>query len=253
MKILLNGYCGRTAKEVIRLAERNYNGEEYEIFGVDGFCEKETERLKKSFAGAEKEADCLIDFSYHTLIKELIDFAAENRLPAVIATTGHTDAEKKIIEKASEKIPIFYSSNFSVGIALLTEFVKKTVTVLPDADVEITEIHHRNKVDAPSGTALFLAEELKKIRKDAIFKFGRKGEERRDKNEIGIHSLRIGNAVGEHEIVIGYGGETINLKHRAADRSVFAEGALKAAKFLVTKKAGMYSMKDMLNITGERI
>lgn len=253
MKILLTGYLGRMSNEVRLLAESGYDGETYDVFGVDPFCEKETERLKKDFSEAEKNVDCVIDFSNPALTKKLLSFVTENRLPVVVATTGHTEAEKAAIIKAAKEIPVFYSSNFSVGIAVLKNFVKKAVAAMPDADVEITEIHHNGKADAPSGTAISLAEEIKKARKDAYFTFGRKGNAVRNKNEIGIHSIRLGNVVGEHEVMIGGKSETIILTHRAADRRVFAEGALKAAKFIINKKNGLFGMEDLLGIKGENI
>lgn len=253
MKILLTGYLGRMSNEVRLLAESGYNGEKYDVFGVDPFCEKETERLKKDFSEAEKDVDCVIDFSNPAVTQKLLSFVTENRLPVVIATTGHTETEKYKIKKAAEEIPVFYSSNFSVGVAVLKNLVKKAVEAMPDADAEITEIHHNGKADAPSGTAISIAEEIKKARKDAYFTFGRKGNAVRNKNEIGIHSIRLGNVVGEHEVMIGGKSETIILTHRAADRRVFAEGALKAAKFIINKKKGLFGMEDLLGIKGENI
>lgn len=253
MKILLTGYCGRMSKEVRGLAESGYNEETYNVFGVDPFCEKETEKVKKDFSEAEKNVDCVIDFSNPALTEKLLSFVTENRLPVVVATTGHTEREKAEIKKAAKKIPVFYSSNFSVGIAVLKNLVKKAVEIIPEADVEITEIHHNGKADAPSGTAISIAEEIKKTRKDAYFAYGRKGNAVRNKNEIGIHSVRLGNVVGEHEVMIGGKSETIILTHRAADRRVFAEGALKAAKFIINKKNGLFGMEDLLGIKGENL
>ena len=174
-------------------------------------------------------------------------------MPVVIATTGHTESEKAEIKNAANKIPVFYSSNFSVGIAVLKNLVKKAVEIMPEADVEITEIHHNGKADAPSGTAISIAEEIKKARKGAYFTYGRKGNAVRNKKEIGIHSVRLGNVVGEHEVMIGGKSETLILTHRAADRRGFAEGALKAAKFIINKKNGLFGMEDLLGIKGENL
>ncbi len=196
--------------------------------------------------GEVKEtADVIIDFSFHAVTPEVVAYAARHQIPAVIATTGHTEDEKKAIIAASAKTAIFYSGNMSVGIATLCDTVKRVVSVFPDADVEIVETHHNRKLDAPSGTALMLFDAVKEIRPNAKALCGRSGQGKRDKNEVGIAALRMGNVVGVHEVMICTDNERITLKHEAFDRALFADGAVKAAAYLVGKPAGFYNMKNM--------
>ena len=134
----------------------------------------------------------------------------------------------------------------SLGVALLCELAKITAKTMPDADIEIIEKHHNRKLDAPSGTALMIADAISSVRKDAYYVFGRNGQRKRDKNEIGVHAIRLGNIIGEHEVIVGTDTQTITLKHEAHTRALFAEGAVAAAAFLVGKSAGLYNMKDMI-------
>ena len=192
------------------------------------------------------EADVIIDFSNHLGTAELLDYAVKRNIPAVIATTGHTDDELKIIEKAAEKIAVFHSANMSLGVALLVELAVKTAAVMPDADIEIVETHHNRKLDAPSGTALMIANAIKKVREKAEFKLGRAGNAKREKNEIGIHAVRRGNIAGIHEVLVSTDTQTITLKHEAHSRALFAEGAISAAEFLAGKPAGLYDKNSII-------
>ncbi|MBR4420325.1 MAG: 4-hydroxy-tetrahydrodipicolinate reductase, partial [Clostridia bacterium] len=149
--------------------------------------------------------------------------------------------------EASKSIPLFYSANMSVGVSLLCELAKKVASTMAGADIEIIEKHHNRKVDAPSGTALMIYNEIKEVKKGAFKVVGRDGVSKRQScEEIGIHSLRMGNVVGEHEVIVCTANQTITLKHEAHNRALFAEGALTAASFLIKQKAGLYNMKDML-------
>lgn len=192
------------------------------------------------------EADMIIDFSNHLGTAELLNYAIERNIPAVIATTGHTDDELKIIEEAAEKIAVFHSANMSLGVALLVELAVKTAAVMPDADIEIVETHHNRKLDAPSGTALMIANAIKKVREKAELKLGRAGSAKREKNEIGIHAVRRGNIAGIHEVLVSTDTQTITLKHEAHSRALFAEGAISAADFLAGKPAGLYDMNSII-------
>ncbi len=194
----------------------------------------------------KEKADVIIDFSYHAVTEEIVAYAAENKIPAIICTTGHTEPEKNEIVKASEKTAVFYSGNMSIGIATLCDAVKRVVSVFPDADVEICETHHNRKLDAPSGTALMLFDAVKEVRPDAVPVNGRSGQAKREKNDVGISALRMGNIVGIHEVAICTDNERITLKHEAFDRALFADGAIKAAEYLIGKPAGFYNMKTML-------
>lgn len=198
-----------------------------------------------SLSEVTEEADILIDFSHHSATDSLLAFAKERRMPIVIATTGQTEEEKEMIKAASAEIPVFFSGNMSIGIALLISLAKKATSVFPDADVEILEVHHNRKLDVPSGTALMIAEGIRAARGTGELCIGRHENGKRHEGEIGIHSMRLGNVVGEHEIRINTGTQTITLKHEAHSRALFAEGALSAATFLCEQKNGLWNVNDL--------
>ena len=164
----------------------------------------------------------------------------------MIGTTGHTDEEKARIHAAAAEIPVFYAGNMSLGIAVLCRLAKQAAAAFPDADIEIVEIHHNRKVDAPSGTAKMLFEAVKEVRPQAVANCGRSGEGKRTKDEIGISALRLGGVVGVHEVHIHTGNQSLTLRHEAIDRSMLAEGAVDAARFVVAQSAGLYNMETML-------
>ena len=197
----------------------------------------------------ELEIDCIIDFSHHSATPEILAFAKERRIPAVIATTGHTDGEIAEIFEAAKEIPIFFSANMSLGVALLVELAKSAAAAMPDADIEIVEKHHNRKLDAPSGTALMLANAIKEARPETYAKVGRSGQGKREKNEIGIHAIRMGNTVGEHEVILATQNQTVTIKHEAHSRALFAEGAIAAAAFIVDCDAGLYDMNSLIKNT----
>ena len=191
-------------------------------------------------------ADVIIDFSHHSAIAEVLSYAKANHMAVVVGTTGHTEDEKALIFEAAKHIPVFYSGNMSLGIAVLCNLAKQAAAAFPDADIEILEIHHNRKVDAPSGTAKMLFEAVKEVRPQATANCGRSGEGKRTKDEIGISALRMGNVVGIHEVHICTPSQTLVLRHEAANRAMFADGAVAAAKFLVGKPAGHYNMTHFL-------
>jgi len=241
-KIIVNGAAGRMGSEVVRLADTGYRGckcvAKVDISGGDCLTSID------EYTG---EADVIIDFSFHTAVGTLLDCAVQRKLPIVIATTGHSVEEKALIYAAAKKIPVFYSANMSVGVALLCELAVKTASVFPDADIEIVETHHNRKVDAPSGTALMLADAMSMARGGTEIVRGRDGAAKRKPGEIGISAVRRGNIAGIHEIYVSTGTQTITLKHEAHDRSLFAEGALAAAEFMKEcRMAGLYNMQSML-------
>jgi len=246
MKLLISGLCGHMGAEVAKLAQAGYRGSEL-VAGVDPFAAEDAPvPCAKTFAEAETAVDCIIDFSHHACTNELLDFAVKNRLPLVLATTGQTDEERAAIHAAAEQIPLFFAANYSLGVALLIELAKKAAASMPDAEIEIVEKHHDRKLDAPSGTALAIAEAIREVRPQAAPFTGRSGHRKRTPEEIGIHAIRIGNIVGEHEVLIGTQNETITLKHEAHSRALFAEGAIAAAAFLCGKPAGLYDMKSLV-------
>ena len=193
------------------------------------------------------DADMLIDFSHHSAIAEVLSYAEKIGCAAVIGTTGHTAEEKELIYAAAKKIPVFYSGNMSLGIAVLCRLAKQAASFFPDADIEIVETHHTRKVDAPSGTALMLFNAIKEVRPQATANCGRAGEGKRTKDEIGISSLRLGNVVGVHEIHIHTATQSLTLRHDAITRAMLAEGAVDAARFMEGKPTGLYNMESVLN------
>ena len=192
------------------------------------------------------EADVVIDFSHHSAVADVLIYAKAQGCAAVIGTTGHTPEEKALIFQAAESNPVFFSGNMSLGIAVLCKLSKQTAALFPDADIEIVEVHHNRKVDAPSGTAKMLFEAVKAARPELTEHCGRAGEGKRQKNEVGISSLRMGNVVGIHEVHICTGNQTLTLRHEAGSRAMLAEGAVDAARFMVGKKPGMYTMTELL-------
>ena len=247
MRILVSGLGGAMGREVARLALAGYRGAELSG-GVSphGCAEDFGVPCAASYAEAVSDVHCVVDFSHHSATAELLDFVKRHRLPLVLATTGHTEAERSAILAAATEVPLFFSANCSLGVALLIELAKKAAAAMPDAEIEIIEKHHNRKVDAPSGTALAIAEAVRQVRPDSEIHTGRSGHGRRTPGEIGIHAIRMGNIVGEHEVMIGTASQTITLKHEAHSRSLFAEGALAAAAFLQGKSAGLYGMESMV-------
>ena len=245
MKILLNGIGGRMGKEVTRRVLEGYK-DTVLVAGVDAFGADASVPCYKSFDEVTEDVDCVIDFSHHSLTAPLLTYCKEKKLPVVIATTGQTYEEQALIAEAAKEIPVFFSKNMSVGIALLCELAKTTALTFPDADIEIVEAHHNRKLDAPSGTALMLAEAIESVRAGLNRVLGRSGMQKREKNDIGIHAIRMGNVIGRHEVIIGTDSQTITLTHEAHDRALFAEGAVTAGLFLVGQPAGYYTMQDMV-------
>ena len=245
MRVVINGIGGRMGSETAKLLVNGYKNITLAA-GVDKNGADAPVSCYKSLDDVLESFDCVIDFSHHSAARELIDFCVSYKKPVVIATTGHTEEEISIIKEAAKYIPIFFSGNMSVGVALLCELAKAAAKTFPDADIEIVEVHHNRKLDAPSGTAVMLAEAIKSVRNGLHCVFGRCGQAKREKNEIGIHSLRMGNIVGEHSVIIGTDTQTITLKHEAHDRVLFAEGACEAALFICGKQPGLYEMKNII-------
>ena len=246
MKILVHGSTGRMGKILCQLLEDGYNGLELAARVSPEEIANPAAGVYTSLADVACEVDGVIDFSHHTAVSGLMDFCIAGNLPVVVATTGHTPEEKAVIAEAAKKIPVFFSANMSIGVALLAELAKKAASVFPEANIEIVEKHHNQKLDVPSGTALLLAHRMQEVLTDSVLLVGRHENGKRTAKEIGIHSLRLGNEVGTHEIIIATGAETITLKHEAENRSLFANGALAAAAFLENKAAGLYSMQDII-------
>lgn len=243
MNIIIHGSTGRMGQNLIALTEQSHT------LAAAVSIEQETNATEKKYHSLPEfdgAADLLIDFSHHTAIGAVLDYAKAKKLPVVIGTTGHTAEELAAIADAAKEIPVFHAGNYSLGIAVLMDMARRTAKAFPDAEVEIIETHHDQKLDVPSGTALMLAKAVKDGHPEATYNIGRHENGKRDPKEIGIHSLRMGNVVGVHEVIIATGTQTITLKHEAHDRKLFAEGAMVAAQWLVAQKPGLYNMETML-------
>lgn len=193
------------------------------------------------------KADVIIDFSHHTCAKLLCEYAEKTGTPVVFATTGYTEEELALIKATSEKVAVFTSANMSLGVNLLIGLAKQAAKILPGFDIEIIEKHHNQKLDAPSGTALMIADGIKEVRNDSEYVYDRTTVRRkREANEIGIHAVRGGTIVGEHEVIFAGYNEVVTISHSAQSREIFASGALSAAKFVAEKANGLYHMEDMI-------
>ena len=248
MRILVSGLGGAMGREVARLALAGYRGAALAGGVSPHGCDEFGVPCAPDFSAAVTDVDCVVDFSHHSATAELLRFARKNRLPLVLATTGHTEEERSAVLAAATEIPLFFAANCSLGVALLIELAKKTAAAMPDAEIEIIEKHHDRKLDAPSGTALAIAEAIREVRPEATLCTGRSGHGKRTPQEIGIHAIRMGSIVGEHEVMIGTASQTITLRHEAHSRALFAEGALAAAAFLQGKGAGLYGMESMISM-----
>lgn len=243
MKIILNGAGGRMGKAV---CEQVLDGESGDVICAE-IDKMAPDIVLKNIADYKEEADIIIDFSHHSATKELVAYAVGRKLPIVICTTGQTEDEIALIHEAAKSVPVFFSANMSLGIAVMYDFARRAAALFPDADIEVVEAHHNRKLDAPSGTAKLLCDALCEARPNAKLVYGRHGMAKREKNEIGVHSLRHGNEVGMHEIIISTDYQTITLKHNAHSREVFAEGAISAARYIFGKENGLYDMQSIMN------
>ena len=217
-----------------------------EMLGDSLACNVALECDYKTLRDVKEEFDCIIDFSNPANLDMILDYENEFHKPIVLATTGYTDIQNKQIEDLATRTPVLRSANFSLGVILLNRLVKEITPVLKDDfDIEVVEAHHNKKVDAPSGTAKMLLKSITDATNYNV-KPGRDGICKREKNEVGIHSLRGGTIVGEHEVLYCGEDEVLTLKHSASSKKIFAKGAIKAAYFLVSRPNGMYDMEDVL-------
>lgn len=195
------------------------------------------------------EADVIVDFSHPSLLEDLLTYALDKKLPIVMCTTGLSDAQVEDLKNAAEKIPVFYSRNMSLGINLLIALARKATNILGEGfDIEIVEKHHNQKIDAPSGTALMIADAIAEERTvPSRYEYDRHSVRRkREKEEIGIHAIRGGTIVGEHDVIFAGHDEVLTLSHSACSKGVFAAGAVNAAVFMKGQEAGLYDMNDMI-------
>lgn len=248
MKVLINGANGKMGGEVLKAIESQ---PEFEV--VCGFdCQDSNNKgfhIYSDITKIKEKVDVIIDFSVPVATFKILEYAVETKTPIVIATTGFTAEEIEKIENISKQIPVFRSSNMAFDINLMASLVQEIAKVLTNADIEILETHHNRKVDSPSGTAILLANAINEVlenKKEYNFDRMQKRESRK-KEEIGFASVRGGNIVGEHTVKFFGENETLEVKHTAYSRQVFAEGALRAAKFVVKQQAGLYDMKSLIS------
>lgn len=247
-RIIICGACGKMGGNVLELLKADENA--VAVAGVDLYPREIGIPVYPTFSSIQEEADVIIDFSSAENLKERLDYAKEHKLGIVLASTGFTADDLALVKEYSKTTAIFKTANLSLGVNLMQALCKAAAEVLGEAyDVEIIEKHHNLKKDAPSGTALMLADSVNEVfecKKEYVN--GRDGiVGARKKSEIGIHAVRGGTIVGEHEVIFAGEDEIITISHSARSKKVFAVGAIRAAKFLQGKSAGVYEMKDLLN------
>jgi len=249
IKILLSGCNGKMGQVISRLAQQDTNLEIVSGYDIN-------DKIKNQYPVFTNINDCnipidvVIDFSNPAALNSLIEFSTSRKLPLVMATTGLSDLHMNKLKEASSLIPIFQSANMSLGVNLLLDLVKKATKVLEEYfDIEIIEKHHNQKLDAPSGTALLIADEINKVmaQKQEYVYDRHSRRKKRSKSEIGIHAVRGGTIVGEHSVIYAGNDEIIELKHTAMSKDIFGIGALKAAAFIYGKEPSMYSMYDLID------
>lgn len=251
VKILLHGCNGKMGRMITEIVKNDENAEI--TAGVDAYTEVPNEYpVFESLAKCDVDADVVIDFSNAGAMDELLDWCGEHRMPVVLCTTGLSEAQLQKVEDTAKKTAVLKSANMSLGINLLLKLLKDAAKVLGPAgyDIELVERHHNQKVDAPSGTALALADSVNEALDNSYHYVYDRSQVRRkrEKKEIGISAVRGGTIVGEHEVIFAGTDEVIEFKHTSYSRSVFAKGAVEAGKFLAGKDAGMYDMGDVIGL-----
>lgn len=249
VKVILNGCNGKMGRVIQQCAK---NSDKLTIVaGIDKNSESSSSfPVFNSINECSLDADVILDFSRAEALEGLMEYALKHNKALVLCTTGYNENQLQYISEYSKKLPLFRSANMSIGINLISSILKSITPVLfENYDIEIIEKHHNQKVDSPSGTALLLANAIKSsIKEETEFVYGREGNSKREHKDIGIHAVRGGNIVGDHEVIFAGAGEVIEITHKAISREVFALGALKACEFMANKPAGLYSMNDVLNL-----
>ncbi|MBE5871039.1 MAG: 4-hydroxy-tetrahydrodipicolinate reductase [Lachnospiraceae bacterium] len=248
-RIIMSGCNGRMGRMITGLALEDTDAQI--VAGVDTFTEVENKYpVFKTIADCDVEADAIIDFSAAACLDDLLDYAVKKQVPVVLCTTGYTEEQLTKIKEASTKVALLKSANMSLGINLLLKMIKEATAVLAPAgfDIEIVEKHHNQKKDAPSGTALALADSInEELNNEYEYVYDRSSRmEKRPQKEIGISAVRGGTIVGDHDVIFAGSDEVITFSHTAYSRAVFGKGALQAAKFLKGKEAGWYDMGDVI-------
>ena len=247
INVLINGINGRMGQEVLKAINTS---SDFEVCcGVDKFETCNPFPIYTDISCIKENVDVIIDFSIPEATLNILEYASKNKIPTVIATTGFSEEQLKKIEDYSKIIPIFHSGNMSYEVNVMADIVAKLAKILTTSDIEIIETHHRNKIDSPSGTALILADRINETLDNKMdYQYNRHSlRQKRPQNEIGIHSIRGGTEVGKHTVMFLGENESFELTHTVTSRSIFADGSLKAAKFLIKKQNGLYNMKDLID------
>ncbi|MDO5038393.1 4-hydroxy-tetrahydrodipicolinate reductase [Clostridium sp.] len=249
-KVIINGISGKMGTVICNVA-KDFKDIDI-VAGIDKFP-KENSNIKIFSSPSEVniDYDVLLDFSRADALKGLLKLTEKTKKPLVICSTGFSEDDLKLIDEKSKSLPLFRSANMSLGINLINSLLKKVAPLLyGNYDIEIIEKHHNQKVDAPSGTALLLADTIKdSLKDDTKYVYGREGQHKREKEEIGIHAIRGGSIVGDHDVIFAGTGEVIELSHKAISRDVFAVGALKACEYMSNiKEPGLYDMNDVIGL-----
>ncbi|MDO4534178.1 MAG: 4-hydroxy-tetrahydrodipicolinate reductase [Clostridium perfringens] len=251
VKVILNGCSGKMGGTISELAKTKFKDIEI-VAGIDSFTGAQRDYpIFPSIDKCNVPYDVLLDFSRAEALKGLVEFSKQTKKPLILCSTGYSKEDLEFIEESSKEIPLFKSANMSIGVNLVNLVLKKISPVLyKNFDIELVERHHNQKVDSPSGTALYLAHTIQdSLDEETKLIYGREGYGKREKNEICVNTVRGGGIIGDHEVIFAGDGEVIELNHKAISRDVFAIGSLKACEYMATvTKAGKYSMDDVLNI-----
>ena len=246
MKIIICGALGKMGAKLRETAAKTQDvspvcGVDVKATDLNGF------KVYANFGDIKEKADAVIDFSAKATLNSVLDYCLKTATPAVLCSTGYDKNDIAAIKSASKKVALFRSANMSLGVNVLIETVKFAAKRLYGFDIEIIEKHHNKKTDAPSGTAIMIKDGIKELFPDMTETYGRCGlVGARDKKEIGIHAVRGGTIVGEHQVIFAGDNETLTFTHQAESRDVFAAGAIQAARFIVNKKNGLFDMKDLI-------
>ena len=246
LKVLINGINGRMGQEVLKSVN---NSSDFEICcGVDTISSDSNFPIYTDTDSIKGNPDIIIDFSIPEATMNILEYASKNSIPVVVATTGFSEEQLEVIKNYSKSLPIFRSGNMSYEVNIMADIVAKLANQLKDSDIEIVETHHRNKIDSPSGTALILADSINNtLNNEMNYQYNRNSvRQKRPEKEIGIHSIRGGTEVGKHTVLFLGNNESFEITHTVTSRSIFAEGALKAARFLINQNSGLYNMKDLI-------
>lgn len=247
IKVIVSG-MGNTGREIIKCIKDTKGLELFCV--VSAYESKDLDcKIYSNFKDIEGKADVIIDFSKPERLEEILDYAIDTKTAVVIGTTAHSEKQNQKIMEASKLIPVFKSSNTSMGISVMLNLVKIATKLLDGFDIEIIEKHHNRKEDCPCGTAYMTADAIKEVRSDLENIYGREGRHsKRKHNELGIHTIRGGTIIGDNDVIFAGDNEILEIKHSAGSNVIFAKGAVMACKFLVNKESGYYDMNDVLGV-----